>query len=278
MKRGRSYDWIPLWIDKWLLGSTRFELNPGERSVFLDLMILAAKDNGFIRANETMGYPHEWLSRSLNVPREMLDESVKKCIEYGKITDLGNGVYYVTNWEEYSLSGSHKRAVTLGIKKIPGSCEKPCETESVSKETQTVSPSMSKSKSSSSFSKEYAHAFETWWARYPRKIGKVDAEKAYLQVSLHATEPELLTALEAYRCDIAKNKTEEKFIKHPATFLRADRWKDYLSMPTERPLQVGETRNIEHSDAYWAEVRRLKEKGIVGAELTAVMAGWKEKP
>jgi hypothetical protein len=66
LKRGRSYDWIPLWIDKWLMGSTRFELEAGERSVFIDLMVLGAKDDGFIRANESMGYPHEYLARILN--------------------------------------------------------------------------------------------------------------------------------------------------------------------------------------------------------------------
>ena len=159
LKKGKSYDWIPLWIDKWLMGSTRFELDPSERSVFIDLMVLAAKDDGFIRANAGMGYPHEWLSRSLNIPLEVLEKAIEKCIECEKIIDKGKGIYFIANWDSYRLSGSYKRAVTLGIKPMPGSKE----TVSVSEETDTVSPSMymykykspfkSKSKSkSSSFS------------------------------------------------------------------------------------------------------------------------------
>ena len=46
----------------------------------------------------------------------------------------------------------------------------------------------------------------------------------------------------------------------------------------DKALTVGEHGPREHSDAYWAEVRRLKEMGIVGAEMTVVMAEWKEKP
>jgi hypothetical protein len=146
LKRGKSYDWIPLWIDKWLMGSTRFELDSSERSVFIDLMVLAAKDDGFIRANAGMGYPHEWLSRSLNIPLEALEKAIKKCIECEKIVDKGKGIYFIANWDSYRLSGSYKRAITLGIKPMPGSKE----TATVSKETDTVSPSLSMSLSKSS--------------------------------------------------------------------------------------------------------------------------------
>jgi hypothetical protein len=126
------------------MGSTRFELDSSERSVFIDLMVLAAKDDGFIRANAGMGYPHEWLSRSLNIPLEVLEKAIKKCIECEKIIDKGKGIYFIANWDSYRLSGSYKRAITLGIKPMPGSQE----TVTVSKETDTVSPSLSMSKSS----------------------------------------------------------------------------------------------------------------------------------
>jgi len=117
MKRGKSYDWIPLWIDKWLMGSTRFELDPGERSVFLDLLVLAAKDDGFIRANAEMGYPHEYLARILNVSVELLESSFVKCVQYGKLENKGNGIYYIKNWNEYSLSVSHKKRLLSEAKR-----------------------------------------------------------------------------------------------------------------------------------------------------------------
>jgi len=111
MKRGKSYDWIPLWIDKWLMGSTRFELEPGERSVFIDLMALGAKDDGFIRANVQMGYPHEYLARTLNIPIDLLDSAISRCVHFGKIKKLKNGIYYIKSWDSYRLSARHKRRV-----------------------------------------------------------------------------------------------------------------------------------------------------------------------
>lgn len=109
MKRGKSYDWIPLWIDKWLMGSTRFELEPAERSVFIDFMVMAAKDDGFIRANVEMGYPLEYLAQTLNVPADILLSTIDKCIKFKKLDKKKNGIFYIKNWKPYSLSSRHKR-------------------------------------------------------------------------------------------------------------------------------------------------------------------------
>jgi len=111
MKRGKTYDWIPLWIDKWIFGSTRIELEPAERSVWTDFMALAAKDDGFIRANEKTGYLPRQLAGMLCISEELLQSSIEKFIKFGKIRDEGNAIYRLVNWEEYSLSERHKRRV-----------------------------------------------------------------------------------------------------------------------------------------------------------------------
>jgi len=114
MKRGRAYDWIPLWIDKWLMGSTRFELEPAERAVFIDLLVLAAKDDGYVRANDNMPYPLDYLAHTLNITIELLRQTLDKCIKLEKVKDIGGGVYYITNWQNYILSVRHKKRVTTG--------------------------------------------------------------------------------------------------------------------------------------------------------------------
>jgi hypothetical protein len=91
--------------------------------------------------------------------------------------------------------------------------------------------------------------FHTWWERYPRKLGKQDAVKAYAAALKTATAEELLRSLDAYLVEIRRLGTEEKFVKHPATFLRADRWRDYLDMPTKMPLKVGEAGDVASSVA-----------------------------
>ena len=111
MKRGKTLDWIPLWVDKWLFGSTRIELQPDERSIWADFMVLASKDNGYIRANEDTAYPIELLAGMLYVEKELLEKTISKLAgkKIGKIRLYKSGIIYLKNWKEYQLTDRHKR-------------------------------------------------------------------------------------------------------------------------------------------------------------------------
>ncbi len=81
-------------------------------------------------------------------------------------------------------------------------------------------------------------AFERWWARYPRKDGKLKARKAWEKaLAIVGGIEELQTALEAYTFDVS----DAKFIPHAATWLRGQRWLDAPPMtPEERgPWGIG---------------------------------------
>ncbi len=104
MKDKNTQMWIPLYVDKWIFGSTRIELDPAERSVFIDLMAFGAKDNGFIRANEITPYPHKHLAGILNIEVSLLESTLEKCKKFNKITEEVTGIYKLCNWEEYQLS------------------------------------------------------------------------------------------------------------------------------------------------------------------------------
>lgn len=109
MKNRRGDDWFPFWIDKWLFGSTKFEFEPAERAVWIDLLTLAHKDKGFIRANENMPYPDEHLANMFVVPIELLQKTIEKCIKYGKIEKLEDNSLFVPSIQRYELSKRHKR-------------------------------------------------------------------------------------------------------------------------------------------------------------------------
>lgn len=109
MKRRIGKNWIPLWIDKWIFGSTRHELLPDEQSVWIDFLVLAAKDNGYIRANEEIPYPIEQLSGLLLKPKELLERTIQKCLKYDKIEVFENGIMRIKNWEKYQLSDRWER-------------------------------------------------------------------------------------------------------------------------------------------------------------------------
>jgi len=117
--------WIPLYVDKWIFGSTRIELGPAERGVFVDLLAFGAKDGGFIRANEITPYPHTQLAGLLNIPVELLKTTIAKCLHFDKLQEPAPGIYLLTNWENYQFSDRYIREVNKsGILVKPASSEK----------------------------------------------------------------------------------------------------------------------------------------------------------
>jgi hypothetical protein len=110
----KPLNWVPLWIDPWLFGSTRIELTLEQRAIWIDLLALAGKDQGFIRANENMPYPIEQLSGLLRIPVDLLEQTINKCLETGKLTKTQSETLYVTNWELYKLTPQYRRKLIPG--------------------------------------------------------------------------------------------------------------------------------------------------------------------
>jgi hypothetical protein len=126
MNKHNSKQWFPLWVDNWLFGSTRIELQPDERGVWVDLMALANKDGGFIRANVDVAYPINQLAGLLNISEELLKRTVSKCVATGKVNLYDNDTMYLTNFDKYALSDRRKRDL------IPESGESSTKAEPVS--------------------------------------------------------------------------------------------------------------------------------------------------
>lgn len=118
-KRQADRFWIPFWVDKWIFGSMRIECTPEERGIWWDLYALAAKDDGFIRANEDIPYPIEQLSGMLIIPQETLEAAIEKFIKLKKITRLKNGCLCITKWEDYMFSDRHKRRIEAEMSAKP---------------------------------------------------------------------------------------------------------------------------------------------------------------
>jgi uncharacterized phage protein (TIGR02220 family) len=112
MRRGKqNYNWFPLWSDKWIFGSTRHELTHEQRAIWTDLMAIANKDDGFIRANESTPYPYPQLSGLLCAPIELIESTIERCLSAGKLKQVEPGIFYICNWKEYQLSGRYKRLI-----------------------------------------------------------------------------------------------------------------------------------------------------------------------
>jgi len=106
--------WVPWHVDSWIYGSSRIELSRAQRSDFVDLVLLSAKDSGWIRANETTPYPLGQLAGMLSIKPEDLQETIERCIEVRKITRDENGTLYITNYERYRLTPRYRRKLEHG--------------------------------------------------------------------------------------------------------------------------------------------------------------------
>jgi hypothetical protein len=66
--------------------------------------------------------------------------------------------------------------------------------------------------------------FEQWYSHYPRKVGKVDARKAWLKIERGVSLETLIA--ETIRWDNSQEWRDLQFVPYPATFLRRRMWED----------------------------------------------------
>lgn len=89
--------------------------------------------------------------------------------------------------------------------------------------------------------------FDTFWAAYPRKVGKLACRDRYWPRALKEGTPEAIIAgLEA---QLPKFRaTEHQFIPHPSTWLNEGRWMDGVEHPTKA---------CDRSYSTWTETEKV---------------------
>ncbi len=69
--------------------------------------------------------------------------------------------------------------------------------------------------------------FDRFWTAYPKKAGKLDAQRAWGSTTrARPAIDEVLAAVERQKASAAWQRDGGQFIPHPATWLRAGRWDD----------------------------------------------------
>lgn len=226
MKNKTGDDWFPMWSDKWIFGSTRIELDPAERGVWVDLMALGNKDDGYIRANETTPYLKQQVAGLLNIPVELLEATIAKCITHGKLKEDPPGIYYIISRQTYELSKRHKRRLELDKNRIEKNKSK-----RVSSRTDTVSGKT-----------DIDLKFAEIWAKYPNKDGKEAANRHFSKsVKTDKDWDDIKKALTNYT---ATDRVRSGYIKNGSTWF--NNWKDWIDYKEQRPASaVPQTRVID---------------------------------
>ena len=71
-----------------------------------------------------------------------------------------------------------------------------------------------------------ANLFQLFWLVYPRKVGKGDAEKAFMAAIKENPSDAIIAGTRRYGDQVRRDDTPMKFVKYPAGWLRAKRWLD----------------------------------------------------
>lgn len=140
-----------------------------------------------------------------------------------------DGGYYVINYlkyRDYSYSSNpesvRKREYRDKLGHVPKS---PGHSASVS----------ASSSASSSYEKEFAQ----FWESYPEKKQKQDALKAFTVLRRSVPLEEIAKAFNGYMDFLKAKRVKENFEQkpmYPATFLRNDRWRDYIDFKYQAKL------------------------------------------
>ena len=101
-KAGSKRNWIKVFPVECIDGSIRYQLEPDERGVWYDLINFSALCNnrGTISDRDSRPYPHTFVANRLNISLELLERTLKKCFEEGRLTENETGIH-ITNWKYY---------------------------------------------------------------------------------------------------------------------------------------------------------------------------------
>ena len=98
----RRRRWIKLYPVECLEGSIRYQLEPDERGVWYDLLNFTAvcANSGSISDRDNRPFPHPFIASRLNIPVELLERTLKKCIDENRLIEDDKGIH-ITNLKYY---------------------------------------------------------------------------------------------------------------------------------------------------------------------------------
>ena len=76
--------------------------------------------------------------------------------------------------------------------------------------------------------------FDVFWAVYPRRLAKKDAEKAWRKIPAHI-QSDVIQALKRHVQAWQQKGVEKQFIPYPASWLNGERWYDEVELAPEMP-------------------------------------------
>lgn len=186
--------------------------------------------------------------------RYSADAVVDALVATGWI-DMENGLY-IHDWEEWQEQwykaievrerDAARKRKERRLKRMMKDQSEPCDVpdpEPTNKDMEEVLPNPKLNIPQSEPQKQqpaatYPNDFEEMWKIYPRKVGKGEAYKKYKARLNDGWKPEeLIEAVRNYASKVARERTEQQYVKHAKTFFSdSTPFTDFLpSKPAESP-------------------------------------------
>lgn len=93
---------------------------------------------------------------------------------------------------------------------------------------ESSAPKKSGQRRKAAASEDVEELFESLWRLYPRKEGKRKVTNDAKNALAKAGFDKVAAAIAAYKEQIERNKTEDRYVKHGSTFFNGD-WQDYVA-------------------------------------------------
>lgn len=218
--------WVKLWVNEWLDGTSRFELTAPQRLLWIDLLALAGRSRfpGFIYAGlagdgSKVGYPIAYLAGVLQMDEVTLNNALKLLQEHCHITldesAPENYVIGIINWEkyqsEYLRQRAYRKVTTKTTSRLPveGEVEVEVEGEGEVKTHIACAPLGSAE-------------FKTFFEAYPVQTGRKAALHEWCKQRLDSLAGEVMLSLSRWKS--CERWQDPQYIPYPAKWL-SDQWR-----------------------------------------------------
>ena len=191
--------------------------------ILMKLYLRSLKDEGKLMYRNRIPYSPEVLATVCRHEVGVVEKALDIFKKLGLVEMLDNGAIYMMDIQNFigqsSTEADRKREYRERVEaeKLKALAEKSLEVPDVIVSEVTQQPKETQSNKAIT---SYSVPFEEFWKVYPRKADKAQAYKKYIaRIKDGFSHEELMVAAKHYLEQCARDRTEEKFIKHGKTFL-----------------------------------------------------------
>ena len=203
--KDRKPPWVKLYHD--LLDDIKWhELDSEAAKHLVMLWLIASEMDGCLPSIKELSF-------RLRVSKKVMESTVSK-LSHWLIQDDISAIS-----GENLISEQHQDDISAISARYPSRARGETETETET-ERDIASPS----------------GFAEFWQRYPKKVGRPAALKAFRSAKLNGHLPEVLADIESKANSPGWTKDGGQFIPNPATYLNQRRWEDIVEAGSENPF------------------------------------------